>query len=137
MLNFPTPPKGETLALGFGLPPLIVMPVAFFPPPLLPAASVFPPMDAEDAGAPPGTPGCLPSGEIATRADKFPSGTGTAGAGGAGEAERAIRVPVEPAGAFDAEGETSGAAARLPSCLRAPSRGAEPALISSFGFAGP
>src|SRR6202795_5354084 len=137
MLNFPTPPKAETLALGFGLPPLIVMPVAFFPPPLLPAASVEPPLEAADAGSPPGAPGFLPSGEIATRADKFPSGTGTAGAGGAGEAERAIKVPVEPAGAFDAEGATSGATASSPSCLRAPSRGVDPALISSLGFAGP
>src|SRR6202040_1272459 len=132
MLNFPTPPKPETLALGFGFPPLMMMPVAFAPPELLLAASAFPPLEAEDAGTPPGTPGFLPSGEIATRADKFPSGTGIAGAGGAGEAERAIRVPVEPAGAFDAEGETSGAAASSPSCLRAPSRGVDPALISSF-----
>src|SRR6266852_1887114 len=137
MLNFPTPPRPATLELGFGFPPLIVMPVAFGPPALLLAASAFPPLEAEDAGAPPGTPGFLPSGEIATRADKFPSGTGTTGEGGAGEAESAISVPVEPAGAFDAEGATSGAAASSPACFRAPSRGAEPALISSFGFAGP
>src|SRR5258708_7438862 len=137
MLNFPTPPRPETLEFGFGFPPLITIPVAFAPPALLLAASEFPPLDAEDAGGPPDAPSFLPSGEIATRADKLPSGTGTAGAGGAGEAERAIRVPVEPAGAFDAEGATSGAAASSPSCFRAPSRGVEPALISTFGFAGP
>src|SRR5580692_541525 len=137
MLNFPTPPSPETLALGFGFPPLIVMPVALVPPALLLATSVVPPFETAAAGAPPGTPGFLPSGEIATRADKFPSGTGTTGEGGAGEVESAISVPVEPAGAFDADGATSGAAASSPSCLRAPSRGADPALISSFGFAGP
>src|SRR5258708_6783235 len=133
--TFPTSPRRETLEFGFGFPPLVTMPVAFAPPALLLAASEFPPL--EDAGAPPDAPGFLPSGEIATRADKLPSGTGTAGAGGAGEAERAIRVPVEPAGACDAEGATSGAAASSPSCFRAPSRGVEPALISTFGFAGP
>src|SRR5580692_9373456 len=137
MLTFPMLPRPETLAFGFGLPPLMIMPVALAPPALLLAGSAVPPLEAEGVGAPPGTPGFLPSGEIATRADKFPSGTGTTGAGGAGEAERAISVPVEPAGAFDADGATSGAAASSPSCLRAPSRGADPALISSFGFAGP
>src|ERR1700719_2755076 len=137
MLNFPRPPRPEKLELDFGFPPLIVMPVAFAPPALLLAATVVPPLEAEGADTPPGTPGFLPSGEIATRADKFPSGTGTTGAGGAGEAERAMRVPMEPAGAADAEGATSGAAASSPSCLRAPSRGADPAFISSFGFRGP
>src|ERR1700757_67728 len=108
MLNFPTPPRPETLEFGFGFPPLITMPVAFDPPALLLAISAVPPLEVEGAGVPPGTPGFLPSGEIAARADKFPSGTGTTGTGGAGEAERAISVPVEPAGAFDAEGATSG-----------------------------
>src|SRR5580700_909032 len=136
MLNFPMLPRPETLAFGFGLPPLMMMPVALAPPALLLAGSAVPPLEAEGVGAPPGTPGFLPSGEIATRADKFPSGTGTTGAGGAGEAERAISVPVEPAGAFDADGATSGAAASSPSCLRAPSRGADPALISRFGKSG-
>src|ERR1700722_17240420 len=133
MLNFPRPPRPEKLELDFGFPPLIVMPVAFAPPALLLAATVVPPFEAEGVAEPPGTPGFLPSGEIATRADKFPSGTGTTGAGGAGEAERAITAPAEPAGAFDVNGATSGAAASSPSCLRAPSRGVEPALISSFG----
>src|SRR5882757_7407075 len=137
MLNFPMPPRAETLELGFGFPPLIEIPVALVPPALLLAASEVPTLDAEDAVEPPGAPGFLPSGEIATRAARFPSGTGTTGAGGAGEAERAISVPVEPAGALDAEGATSGAAVSSPSCLRAPSLGAEPALISSLGFAGP
>src|ERR1700730_13044221 len=137
MLNFPTPPRPEMPELGFGFPPLIVMPVAFAPPTPLLAATMGPALEAEGADTPPGTPGFLPSGEIATRDDKFPSGTGTTGAGGAGEAERAMRVPVEPAGAFAAEGVTSGAAASSPSCLRAPRRGAEPALISSLGFGGP
>src|SRR5580700_7472292 len=108
MLNFPMPPRPETLAFGFGFPPLMMMPVALAPPALLLAGSAVPPLEAEGASAPPGTPGFLPSGEIATRADKFPSGTGTTGAGGAGEAERAIRVPVDPAGAFDTEAATSG-----------------------------
>jgi len=63
MLNFPTPPRPETLEFGFGFPPLITIPVAFAPPALLLAASEFPPLDAEDAGAPPDAPGFLPSGE--------------------------------------------------------------------------
>src|SRR5260370_1126169 len=86
MLNFPTPPSPETLELGFGFPPLITMPVALAPPALLLAISAVPPFEFEEAGDPPGAPGFLPSGDIATRADKFPSGTGTTGAGGAGEA---------------------------------------------------
>src|SRR4029077_3212966 len=101
MLNFPTPPRPETLELGFGFPPLMLMPVAFAPPALLLATSEVPPLEAAGVGEPPGTSGFLPSGEIATRAERFPSGTGIAGAGGAGEAERAISVPVEPAGAFE------------------------------------
>src|SRR5215471_197221 len=136
MLNREAAPRPETSAFGFGLPPLIEMPTELFPPPVLLGDSAFPPPEAFDEATPPDMSGFLPSGEIATRAARFPSGTGTTGAGGAGVAESAIKVPVEPAGAFETVGRTSGAATS-PCCARAPSLGAEPALISSFGRAGP
>src|SRR5258708_20567283 len=137
MRIFPIPPSPDTLEFGFGFPPLITMPVTFDPPALLLAISAVPPFEADGAVERPGTPGFLPAGEIATRADRLPSGTGTTGAGGAGEAESAISVPLEPAGAFDADRATSGAAASSPSCFRAPSPGVETALILNFGFSGP
>ena len=67
------------------------LPAEFFPaPPLLEAPPPVPPFSFEPWSTPPGLPGCLPSGEIATRADRFPCGTLTSAAGGAGFAEIAI-----------------------------------------------
>src|SRR5580693_10215983 len=59
-------------------------------PPLLALPPPEPPFPAEPFSAPPGAPGCFPSGEIAMRAARFPCGTLTSGAGGPGVAESAI-----------------------------------------------
>src|SRR4029077_14797395 len=108
-LVVPRVPAGATpppLGRGFDLPLMLIAagselplppppsPLVVPPPPLVPPIEdEFPPEPPLPRGpfsAPPGTPGCLPSGEIATRADRFPCGTVTSGAGGAGEAESAI-----------------------------------------------
>lgn len=87
------------MLFGLGLPPLMLTAVEFFPvalpvaePPRLSEVPPAPPfVAAVDAGWPPGTPGCLPSGEIATRAARFPCG-GALGAAGPGVAESAMKV---------------------------------------------
>src|ERR1700691_2567259 len=64
----------------------------FFPaPPALAADPPAPPLPSVPFGEPPGTPARGPSGEIETRAERFPCGTLTTGAGGAGAADIAIR----------------------------------------------
>src|SRR5580698_8916151 len=93
-----------------------------FPPPVFPAPPLLaefppePPLVAAPCSAPPGAPGCLPSGEIATFEARFPCGTFTTGAGGPGLEESAITLcrPSLPDAA-----ETSGAApASACTCLR-------------------
>src|SRR5207249_6851390 len=103
-LIFAGPPRPELAPLAGGWPPLMLtsmpfftlpLPVAF--PPLMlagpPAAPPFAP--GVPFGEPPGTPGCLPSGEMETRAARFPCGR-TTGAGGAGDADSAINVVTLP-----------------------------------------
>ena len=85
--------------------------------------------------APPGTPGFFPSGEIVTRAARFPAGDAT-GAGGPGVAESAINVWPEPFGEVSCAA-TSGAGSAEPSCFLCATRGATPALICSLGRSGP
>src|SRR5580698_2056379 len=88
-------------------------------PPLAPPAVFATPEDADrpppfspaPAAAPavaPGVPGFAPSGEIEIRAARFPSGTLTWGAGGAGDAESAIRRR-RPASPWSAAAPISGA----------------------------
>src|SRR5277367_2562147 len=60
-------------------------------PPTLAADPPDPPLSAASFAEPPGAPDLLPSGEIATRAERLPCGTLTSGAGGAGVAEIAIK----------------------------------------------
>src|SRR6266478_10200904 len=74
--------------------PLMKMPSGPWPP--LPAAdTAIVPTPPEAA---PGTSGCDPSGEIETRAERFPAGTDGGGATSAGVAESAINVLASPAG---------------------------------------
>jgi len=130
MVSLPAPPRPEALAFGFGSPPLMLMPMSFFP--AAPLEPPFPPsVELDEEPVAPG----FPSGEMETRAARLPCGTGTTGAGGAGFAESAISV-LEASPAAETAG-TSGAAAVSPSCARAATRGAEPVLICSLGFAGP
>src|SRR5579863_6034960 len=82
-----------------------------------PPAAVFAP--APDFG---------PSGEIETRADKFPAGIAGGGATGAGVAERAMSVSAPPARL-----PTSGAAT-LASAFRSAALGADIGFTGSRGF---
>src|SRR5438034_1833850 len=115
----------------FALPlPVPVPPLLAEPPPEPPFAPGVP------FGAPPGTPGCLPSGERETRAARFPCG-GTTGAGGAGDAERAMKVAAAfPFATPDWAEATSGAGTTSVICARCATRGAEPAFSSNLGRAG-
>ena len=87
------------MLFGVGLPPLMLTVVEFVPaifpeaePPRLSAAPPTPPLlFSWGIGLPPTTPGCLFSGEMATRAARFPWGV-ELGATGPGVAERAMRV---------------------------------------------
>src|SRR5713101_4956960 len=76
-------------ALAEGLPPLMLIPTALLPALLPEFAEAF--AFAAPFGVPPGAPGCLPSGEMETRAAVLPCG-GCTGAGGAGLAESAIKA---------------------------------------------
>ena len=79
-MGFGEPPRPETALLVDGWPPLMLMAMPFFPPPL--PVPVPPPLDElppappleprAPFAEPPETPGCLPSGEIETRAARFP-----------------------------------------------------------------
>src|SRR5204863_254095 len=83
----------------------------------------------------PGTPGCLPSGEMETRAARFPCGA-TTGAGGAGDADSAMNVAAFPFVTPDCAEPTSGAGSTSPVCARCATRGAPPAFNSNLGRAG-
>ena len=85
------PPSPETLFFATGLPPemltetgllLLPEPVPDFA--VAPGAPDAPVGTTAAEGVADGEPGCLPSGEMATRAERFPCGTATAAAGGAG-----------------------------------------------------
>src|SRR5580704_3713203 len=108
----PSPEIGPVFAL---LPPLMKTPSGPWPPalPALPSAS--PILD----GVPPGAPGLGPSGEIETRAERFPAGNAGEGATGAGVAESAMRVSFSPA-----RPAKSGAAS-FASAFRGVARGAD------------
>jgi len=118
----PSPEVGPEFAL---LPPLMKMPSGPRPPtpPALPSPAPVP-----DA-VPPGVPDLGPSGEIETRAERFPAGT-AGGATGAGVAERAIRVSLPPA-----LPPTSGTAAFVSVFCR-DARGADIGFTGSSGFGG-
>src|ERR1700676_2391668 len=87
------------MLFGVGLPPLMLTVVEFVPaifpgaePPTLSAVPPTPPLlFSLGKGLPPRTPGCLPSGEMETRAARFPCG-GALGVTGPGVAERAMSV---------------------------------------------
>src|SRR5215475_2511147 len=101
MESFPAP-RPETVLGAFGEPPLILTPAEFapfaLPLPAPPGSRVAPLLPFAFASEePPGTPGFFPSGEIVTRAARFPGG-GATGAGGPGVAERAISVCPDPLG---------------------------------------
>ncbi len=106
-------------------------------PPLLPGPPPAPPLDLGiPFGAPPGTPGWWPSGEMETRAERFPCGSCAMGTGGAGVAERAMNVAAFPFAALACASPTSGAGPASPVCARDPTRGEAPAFSSSLGRAG-
>src|SRR5882724_6348925 len=119
------PPRPETPLFGGGFPPLMLMSIPVFPPPLVPVPPLLPgPPPAAPAapaapfGEPPGTPGCLPSGEMEIRAARFPCGICAIGAGGAGAAESTMNVAEFPFEALDCAAPTSGAGPASPSCAR-------------------
>src|SRR5262249_27702647 len=141
MESFPAP-SPETVLGDLGEPPVMLMPAAFAPlaspapvPPAACSATLFPFEPGFASGEPPGTPGFFPSGEIVTLAARFPGG-GTTGAAGPGLADSAIKVCPAPFGEVSGFA-TPGAVSAAPSCLRCAARGAEPALICSFGRSGP
>src|SRR6516165_1267086 len=109
MESFPAPSPELVLVL-FGEPPLMLTPTG-----LAPARGVL----ALGSG---GAPGFLPSGDMDTRAARFPGG-GATGAGGPGVAESATSAGPEPLGELSAAA-TSGAGSAAPSCLRSAARGA-------------
>src|ERR1700704_4868212 len=107
--------------------PLMKIPSGLWPP--LPAADTpFVPTPSEAA---PGTPGCDPSGEIETRAERFPAGTDGGGATSAGVAESAINVLASPAGCC----ANSGTAAFVSPLWRA-ACGADMGLTGRAGLTG-
>src|SRR5258707_14855276 len=107
----------------------MLTPISLFPdPPPVPLFEL-----ALAFAVPPGAPRCFPSGLIAMRAARFPSG-GATGAGGPGVAESAMKVEEAPFEASEEAISGEGPASTLE--LRAATRGAAPAFISSFGFAG-
>src|SRR5215471_8397143 len=135
-------PSPEAVLGALGEPPEMLMPPEFATlalPASLPPGTCSVPLDPLElglaSGEPPGTPGFFPSGEMVTRAARFPGG-GTTGAGGPGVAESATSVCPEPSGEVS-EPATSGSGRAAPSCLRCAARGAEPALICSLGRSGP
>src|SRR6266404_255608 len=118
-------PSSGTEAVFALLAPLMKMP-----------SGPWPPLSAEDTPfvptpfeAAPGTPGCDPSGEIETRAERFPAGTDGGGATSAGVADSAINVSASPAGCC----ANSGAAASVSPLWRA-ARGADMGLTGRAGL---
>src|SRR5438874_11700721 len=114
---FSASPSPDIPLFAGGFPPRMLMSATLLPalvPPVLldePVAGPFAP--GVSLGEPTGTPGFLPSGEMETRARRFPCG-GTTGAGGAGVAESAINVEELPFSPDNCVLPTSGAGARLP-----------------------
>src|ERR1700735_1219774 len=91
---------------------------AFVPaPPALAAVPPDPPFPAAPFAEPPGAPDLPPSGEIATRDERFPCGTLTSGAGGAGAAEIATKR-CKLSSPAEAVGPTTGAAPASTCALR-------------------
>ncbi len=122
-----SPILSPEVGLVFALfPPVMKMPSGPWPaaPPAL-----SPPAPMPDV-VPPGVPGLGPSGEIETRAERFPAGIVGGGATGAGVAERAIRVSLSPA-----RPPMSGAAAFV-SVFCGAARGADIGFTGSSGFDG-
>src|ERR1700719_1893527 len=78
------------MLLGVGLPPLMLTAVEIVPA-LFPEAEPPPLLFSLADVLPARTPDCLPSGEMAPRAARFPCGR-VAGATGPGVAESAMRV---------------------------------------------
>src|SRR5580692_13175228 len=117
----PSPEFGPVFAL---FPPLMKMPSGPWPPP---PPALLPPAPLPD-GVPLGLPGWGPSGEIETRAERFPAGIVGGGATGAGVAESAIRVSLPPARL-----PMSGAAT-FASVLRGVARGADIGFTGNRGF---
>src|SRR5215471_21442542 len=110
-------PMPETVPGAFGDPPVTLTPVELAPvagpAPVPPAGcSLFPLEFGFASGEPPGTPGFFPSGEMVTRAARFPGG-GATGAGGPGVAESATSVCPEPSGEVS-EPATSGSGRAAP-----------------------
>jgi len=101
------------------------MPSGPRPPPTLAVPPLGPPPDTD----PEGVPGLGPSGEIETRAERFPAGI-AGGATGAGDAESAISVSGSPGRPL-----ISGAAA-FDSVFCIAARGADIGFTGSRGFAG-
>src|SRR6266853_356417 len=111
---------------------------AVFAPLMKMPSGLWPPLSAEDtpfvptpSEAAPGTPGCDPSGEIETRAERFPAGTDGGGATSAGVAESAINVSASPAGCC----ANSGTVAFVSPLWRA-ARGADMGLTGRAGLSG-
>ena len=130
------------MLFGVELPPLMLTVVEFVPaifseeePPAFSPATPTPPLLISfGAGLPPRTPGCLPSGEMETRAARFPCG-GALGATGPGVAERAMSV--EALGFIEFWRASSGAGpASFAGDRCCATRGAAPAFNSNFGRAG-
>src|SRR5260370_12356803 len=132
MAIFPALIPEVTFALR-GAPPEILTAVGLVPAPPAEFAAEFPVLLGCASAVPPGTPGFFPSGEIVTRAARFPAGGATAD--GPGVAESAISVCAEPFGEVSCAA-TSGAGSVAPSCFLCETRGATPALICNFGRSG-
>lgn len=96
-------------------------------PPALLAPPAPAPLPAPGSGE---LPGLFPSGEIATRAERFPAGIAGGGAAGPGVAESAMIVSVSPV-----RPAISGAAAFI-SPFRGAERGADMGFTGSSGLAG-
>src|SRR6266404_504574 len=94
--NFLAPPRPEMVLALFGAPPVMLFPTELVPAPPEFASALAVEFDFA-SGEPPGTPAAFPSGEIATRAARFPAG-GATGADGPGVAESAISAWPEPLG---------------------------------------
>ena len=117
-------PSPEDGLLFVPFPPLIKMPSGPRPPFALLPPLPFPEIVSLDL------PGWGPSGEIKTRAERFPAGIAGGGAEGAGVSERAIRVspsPVRP--------PMSGATVFV-SVLRGAARGEDIGFTGSSGLGG-
>jgi len=113
----PSPEIGLVFA---PFPPLIKIPSGPCPA-AVPAAPV-------PEAVPPGTPDFGPSGDIETRAERFPAGIAGGGATGAGVAESAIRVSLPPARLPMSGAETFASTFRVAAC------GADIGFTGNRGF---